>query len=385
MDTTKSQYFRPAKYSELRAFTDPVLHKTDKWYIDFKSLEPISGKMRRKKYYVKECSSIRQRGRIANEMLSFLAVRLREGWSPWAAEDHASSQMSTFAYCLDKYMQYVSTIKKKSTHDSYSSRVNVLRQYIGMQKKPILMAYQFDTAFCCGFLDYILIEKGDNVRTRNNYRNWLFSLAEFLRLRSLIVSNPVDVIGLLKECDKFRKDLTVQMLSELSVYLKAHDKYFYLACLMEYYAFIRPNELSYLKVGCVQVKSQIIRLPPETTKNGKDGNVVLNKKIIMLMLDLDILNKPGDCYIFSHGCMPGKEYVGPDQFNKKWKTIRMALGWSSRYQFYSLKDSGIRDLANTEGIAVTRDQARHMDISTTNRYIQRHAVHECVKGFDGNL
>lgn len=96
---------------------------------------------------------------------------------------------------------------------------------------------------------------------------------------------------------------------------------------------------------------------PEITKNGKDGNVVLNKKIIMLMLDLDILNKPGDCYIFSHGCMPGKEYVGPDQFNKKWKTIRMALGWSSRYQFYSLKDSGIRDLANAEGIAVTRDQA----------------------------
>lgn len=185
--------------------------------------------------------------------------------------------------------------------------------------------------------------------------------------------------------NKFRKDLTVQMLSELSVYLKAHDKYFYLACLMEYYAFIRPNELSHLKVGCVQVKSQIIRLPPEITKNGKDGNVVLNKKIILLMLDLDILNKPGDFYIFSHGCMPGKEYVGPDQFNKKWKTIRMALGWSSRYQFYSLKDSGIRDLANTEGIAVTRDQARHMDISTTNRYIQRHAVHECVKGFEGNL
>ena len=210
---------------------------------------------------MKECSSIRQRGRIANEMLSFLAVRLREGWSPWAAEDHASSQMSTFAYCLDKYMQHVSTIKRKSTHDSYSSRVNILRQYISMQEKPILMAYQFDTAFCCGFLDYILIEKGDNVRTRNNYRNWLFSLAEFLRLRSLIVSNPVDVIGLLKECDKFRKDLTVQMLSELSVYLKAHDKYFYLACLMEYYAFIRPNELSHLKVGCVQVKSQIIRLP----------------------------------------------------------------------------------------------------------------------------
>jgi len=70
MDTTKSQHFKPARYSELKTFTDPVLHKTGKWYIDFKAIDPRSGSMKRKKYYVKDCPSVRQRNKIANEMLA---------------------------------------------------------------------------------------------------------------------------------------------------------------------------------------------------------------------------------------------------------------------------------------------------------------------------
>lgn len=55
--------------------------------------------------------------------------------------------------------------------------------------------------------------------------------------------------------------------------------------------------------------------------------------------------------------------------------------------FYSLKDSGIRDLANAAGIVVARDQARHADISTTNKYLQGKSltVHEETKHFVGRL
>lgn len=65
--------------------------------------------------------------------------------------------------------------------------------------------------------------------------------------------------------------------------------------------------------------------------------------------------------------------------------MRTALGWADCYQFYSLKDTGIRDLANSEGVVVARDQARHSDISTTNKYIQKHGVQESTLHFDGGL
>ena len=50
-----------------------------------------------------------------------------------------------------------------------------------------------------------------------------------------------------------------------------------------------------------------------------------------------------------------------------------------------MKDSGIRDLANAQGVVVARDQARHSDITTTNKYIQKHGVQQVTLGFEGNL
>jgi len=384
MDATNSQNLKPLSFYGLRNFTDPHLHKTSKWYIDFCAMDPASGRMKRKKYYVKMHHSIRMRNKIASEMLAFLTSLLYSGWSPWAANDY-SAAMTAFADCMDMYLRHVSQFSKKNTRDSYSSRVKVLREFITTQDKPIIMAYQFDTAFCCSFLDYIFIEKQDSARTRNNYRDWLFTFAEFLRQRDIIKHNPVTPIGHLKEDVKHRKDMTSSMLSRLSSYLKKRDKYFYLACMMEYYSFIRPNELSYLKIDDIRVKAQTIHLSADYSKNGIENDVALNENVTKLMLELGVLTKPNHYFLFSTDCMPGEVHVDPDMFNKKWKEIRKSLGWSDHFQFYSLKDSGIRDLANAEGVTVARDQARHADIATTNMYVQQHKVHECAKHFKGAM
>ena len=75
-----------------------------------------------------------------------------------------------------------------------------------------------------------------------------------------------------------------------------------------------------------------------------------------------------------------------NSFRVEWKKMRTALRWPESYQFYSLKDAGIRDLANAEGVVVARDQAGHTDVAVTNRYLkQGKVVPESVKSFDGLL
>lgn len=103
------------------------------------------------------------------------------------------------------------------------------------------------------------------------------------------------------------------------------------------------------------------------------------------MLDLEVFKQPDNYYLFGSDFKPSKERIGSDQFNKRWKVMRKALKWNDCYQFYSLKDSGIRDLANAQGVVVARDQARHSDITTTNKYIQKHGVQQVTLGFEGNL
>ena len=372
--------------SQLLGFTYPKLHTGKNWYIDFYALDPATGEMRRKKFMLDGLDKVSQKRRKAAEIIEQIMRKLREGWNPWV-NSQESRGFTTLQDCLDRYMEYVAKKSRSKTKHSYQSRVNILLQYLSSCVLPIKYAYQFDGAFINDYLDWLYLDRGVSERTRNNYRGWCYSFAEFLVSRKYIESNPVDSIPALDEKKKHRKDLSPKMLQQMRSHLKQNDKYFLLACLMEYYTFIRPTELSYLKVGDICLKDKTVFVSEDFSKNKKSAKVALNDTLIKLMVELDVLSKPTSHYLFGKNFRPAAERSNADQYNRRWKKMREALGWSDEYQFYSLKDSGIRDLANEQGVVVARDQARHSDVSTTNRYIQEHnmQVHDEAKSFKGAL
>ena len=291
-----------------------------------------------------------------------------------------------FEEVLERYLEYVDRKDRKKTRESYRSRANILLEYIKTRThNPIKYAYQFDSSFCNDFLDWVYLDRENGPRTYNNYRGWLFGFAEFLIARKHITTNPVEHIKVMREEQKFRKDLTPEMLNDLSAHLNKVDKPFLLACFMQYYTLIRPNELSHLRIRDFSVMKQTVFVSGSFSKNRRDAEVGLNAEIIKLMLDLNIFNYPNEYYIFGQNFLPSQDKSDSDIFNKRWKRMRKDLKWSDCYQFYSLKDSGIRDLANEKGVVVARDQARHSDITTTNKYIQQHGVQQVTLSFEGNM
>lgn len=376
--------FRTGNVSSLIGYTSPTLHKGVRWFVDFFALDPASNDMRRKRYYIGNNLTIAEKKRRASEIIQVLTVQLSQGWNPWVTADNARGFVA-FDECLKRYLEYVERMDRKKTRDSYRSRTNILKEYLKTMPTPINYVYQFDTSFCNGFLDWIYLDRESSPRTRNNYRGWLYSFAEFLIARKHIKDNPVEPIKVMPEHEKFRKDLSPKMLQQMSSYLEKEDKYFYLACLMQYYTLIRPGELSHLKIGDISIKNQTVFVSKEFSKNHKDAEVGLNKAIIKLMLDLNTFASPNTHYLFGEGFKPNASRCSADQFNRRWKKMREALHWDEHYQFYSLKDSGIRDLANSQGVVIARDQARHSDITTTNKYIQKHGVQKETLSFEGNL
>ena len=376
--------FCTGKSSDLVGYTPPTLHKGVRWFVDFSAYDPARGLMRRKRYYITGNLSISAKKHRAAEIMEVLTKQLCQGWNPWLTNDE-SRGFVLFENCLERYSEYVDRMDRKRTRQSYSSKVNILKDFIAVQTNPIKYAYQFDVTFCTDFIDWIFLDRESSPRTRNNYRGWLYSLAEFLIARKHIKTNPVEHIRVMPEHEKFRKDLSPQMLKQMATHLNKVDKPFYLACLMQYYTLIRPGEMSNLKIGDISIKRQSVFVSKEFSKNHKDAEVGLNKIVIKLMLDLGIFNYPNDFYLFGSKFKPSKEKYGAYQFNIRWKAMRKALNWDDCYQFYSLKDSGIRDLANAQGVVVARDQARHSDISTTNKYIQKHGVQQVTLNFEGNL
>ena len=150
---------------------------------------------------------------------------------------------------------------------------------------------------------------------------------------------------------------------------------------------IRPNELCYLQIGDIRISEQKIVVNGSWSKNRRDEAVGLHTDIIKLMIELDIFKHPSDYFLFGRHFTPSQKQTDSRIFRERFQKIREKLNWSDSIQFYSLKDSGIRDLANSAGIVVARDQARHADITTTNRYLKAEAmpVHEETKNYNGAL
>lgn len=370
--------------AEIIGYTLPSYHDNGaKYYVDFYSFDPVRAEMRRKKYHLDKYRTKRERKQHADLLITTLTAKLRSGWNPWC-DASTDRQYTDIEEILNRYVEYVEKTCRARTQENYRSRVNIFREYNHSRYRPIQYAFEFDKTFVLEFLDYILLDREANARTRNNYKGWLSALSEWMIGRKYISENPTEGITKLHEEPKKRQPLSKKMMRQLRSYLEEHDKYFLLACLMEYFTLIRPTELSYIRLDDIRIKERSIFVSAEYSKNKRDGYVGLNDTLIKLMVDLGIFKFPGSHYLFGKHFIPSSKREDADMFNKRWVQIRKLIGWGEEYQFYSLKDTGIRDLANSEGVVIARDQARHQDIATTNKYLGASAtIHPETQDFKG--
>lgn len=372
-------------------YTLPKLHTGKNWYVDFTCFDPADGKMRRKKYMLDSIPKTSERKKRAAEIIANATARLRNGWNPWA-EASTERQYCKFSEVTSLYIRYIekltsnNTLKQKTSYD-YQSRMNMLLEYNSGRSLPIIYIYQFDQSYISDFLDYILLDRDSTARTRNNYRTWLSAFCTWLQEKKYIDYNPTERIKPLAEGEKLRSALTASDLMRLKEYLEETNLHYLLACMMEYYTFIRPDELSNVRLSDINIKEQKVFISSTISKNRRDGMVGLNDAIIKMMIKLDVFKNPSHYYLFGKQFKPNITKADSRIFREYFNKVRAFLKWPSCYQFYSLKDTGIRDLANSEGIVVARDQARHSDIATTNRYLKGDSltVHEETKHFVGGL
>lgn len=381
-----NEKFRPSR-KNIFEFTYPVLHEGKDWYIDFTAFDPATGNMRRKKYMVKKLRSDLERRRRASEMLAIIINKLRSGWNPWILNSGESRSYISLEIVGTNYQQIVLNRLKPKTQRTYLSFLKVFKEYINSLAVPPKYSYQFTTGLIMDFLDHLTLDREVAGRTLNNYRMWLNSLGQFMVEREYISDNPVNHIKRVKESEKIRQPLNGRMLQQLRDYLSKENPYMLLACMMEYYTFIRPGELLNIRINDIRLKEQTVFISHKISKNKRDGKIALNDEVAKYMLEIGLFRYPGACYIFGAGMQPGLAKAEPQLFSRAWNRLRKHFNWGNEYQFYSLKDTGLRDLANSVGIVIARDQARHSDVSTTNIYLHGHdlPVHEETKHFKGAL
>lgn len=380
-----------ASVDAIIGYTLPKLHTGKNWYIDFKAYDPLEQKMKRKKYMLDSIDKVTERKKRATETIATLTNRLRSGWNPWADTSN-SRQYTKFTDVIELYHKYLlklqkSKVFKENTILDYQKRIKVLVAYNEQRYPSIIYIYQFDRTFVSDFLDYILIDRDSSARTRNNYRTWISSFGSWLEEKQYIESNPVAKIKALTVDGKIRSEISHKDLAKLRSYLEANNPYFLLLCQFLYYTLIRPGELCNIKLKDIHLKEQKVYIASSISKNRNDGMVGLNDTLIKAMIDLNIFSYDNECYLFGKDFKPSREKGSSRSYRNYFNKVRQELKFPDSYQLYSMKDSGIHDLANAEGIVIARDQARHADVSTTNKYLKGKdiPVHEETKHFEGSF
>lgn len=367
---------RKAAMDEIVGWKTPTFHQASECYVAVSAFDPSRGKMCIKKFMLGHIKGKRAQRTYGEALIKRLTEKLMEGWNPWL-EIVQPLEYTSFNDACDRYEDLLLRMvaehnMREETVVSYTSRIRVLRAWVKKEKINLFYTYQFNRTLIGQFLDYIFIDRNNTLRTRNNYLSWLKTFCKFLLERGYISINPTDGFSCVKRNRmlKNRDVIPDGILGGISELLQAYNKHYLLACYMLHYLFVRPKEMSFLKVGDFNIEKKTLFLHGTTTKNHDDALLTVPDHVLKLMIELRIFDNPGNYFLFSDNFKPGAKRRTEKAFRDYWHHhVRKKLGFTERYKFYSLKDTGITNMlkANTD-ILTVRDQARHSSILITDMY-----------------
>lgn len=374
-------------------YTLPVYRETEGCnYIEFYAFDPATGSMRRKRIKTNRVKGVIKRRQYVRDLLKRITDQLSCGWNPWVARD--TSELYVFEEVLDRFETHINKMLesgyyRKETYNGYKSYLKILREY-AQKIKPIHYVYQFDRTYCVEFLDHVFIKRDNGAQTRNNYLQFLRLFSGFMVEKGYAKSRPSDGISPISKrlYKKGRTVIPAEKVAKITEYCREHDKHFLLACYLLYYCFIRPVEMTRLKIGDINLKAGTITIPAECSKNKKRQSVTVPKKVLKYILELGIFSEPIQYYIFSDGLRPGRNEIDPKIFRDHWGKLRKPLGLRKEWKFYSLKDTGITEMLKSHKVQTieVRDQARHSSLSITDIYTDHsEQMNQDIYNIEGSL
>lgn len=388
----KNNFSQKDAIAEIKRWTPPRLHLGKESYVDFMAYDPLSGKMKRKKIMVGRIKGRKAQREYADGIIQRLTEKLLGGWNPWM-DTNKTAEYTNFDVVCQDYKIYISRLTKEGSirDESYVSYCSYMKIFEEWAAKSVKYVFQLDKQLMSKFLDYVFIDRGNSIQTRNNYLAWLRTFCSWLMQRGFVNENPTAGLVLVnkRNRNKNRTAIGDDDLRRIHEYLEKNNRHFLLACYFLHYLFVRPREMSFLRIADINVADCTLSLHGDGTKNRKDAVLTIPKKVISLMLDLEVLSMPSSYFLFSNDFKPGKERCSEKQFRDyRNGHVRKNLGLPPELKFYSLKDTGITNMlkSNMDVLSVW-DQARHSSISITDMYTPTNVkkVNKAILDYEDNL
>lgn len=207
-------------------------------------------------------------------------------------------------------------------------------------------------------------------KTVKSYRNNLKTLYNKYidRYEPEGFKNPFRKMPVIKTSSRslmYFNDFQIQLIKD---YCINNNSQLWLACVLQYYCFIRPNELRQLKAEYVNLNAGYIEIPGTISKNRKTQKVSIPTALYPELKEL-IFIEP-EAYIFGGVKPPSR-----DSLSKSHKKVLEELKIKGRYGFYSWKHTGVVK-AWKAGVNIKdlQMQLRHHSLDMVNEYLKNLGV-----------
>ena len=346
----------------------------NEWRIVFYAKIPTQNEFKRFRKRVPPLSPTREREKYAKKMIASINQKLDSGWSPFYEDTNVKYKSVDFCTELFLKMQEREVeegVKRTDTLRSYKSFLDLFLKYLKDKKLMLKFVIEIDTYIIQNYLDYLFYDRKNSARTYNNHLKFLNTFFLWCKTKNFINVNPAESIKPKAKVQKKREVLAVDIKAKVKT-LRETNFHYYVLCMLTYYCFIRRTELTKLKVSDVYLHGGYIVIDGTNSKNRKTESVTI-PNVFLPDLAQHLTTANNSDYLFSaNKFKAGPTPITPKKISDEWAKFRKLHKFDSKYQFYSLKDTGITDLLNSGIPAIkVRDQARHYDLKITESYTAR--------------
>ena len=174
--------------------------------------------------------------------------------------------------------------------------------------------------------------------------------------------------------EKYREVITLEQRKQIREYYEKRCPAYLVVMGLVFNSFIRPLEISKIQIKNIDLEQQVIHLFPEQTKNRAYRAAILSQELVEILTKELANNYPDNYYLISEGYRPGPIPLSTKAYRKSWVQMRKRLGLPDTLQLYSLRDSGIMELLDTElSPREVSEVIGHRDFKSLNNYLHHHS------------
>ncbi len=361
------------------------------WYVYYRYRNPSTGALDKfeLKQGINRLRSISERKKAGNNLKNTINQLLQEGFNPF--EKHEEVEREKNIRKLDVLDAFnLAYFEKEKGWSESSNNVNkmMFRKFSDWIKKKKLNINirLLEKKHISLFLNELTDKKGSNLNatSRNNYKRLLSSLVTQLVVDDILKYNFIKDIPLLKSKAEKNVPFTKQQLIGVKKWCLENDPYLYEFIKFIMYGFLRPIEVSRIKLIDIDLQNNTIKV---RTKTEVQATILIIKPLKDYIKSLNIEQYSLDCSLFSKQGKPAiwetsNEKSKADFFTRKFQKLKKDIGekikLTKNHTIYSVRHSAVLDLYNSfKKQGLTDLQAKHKLMTITR--------HKSLSGLENYL